>query len=83
MAKPKLWGYVEVADRAGITLKMTRTYLARARKNRRDGAPRPGDMPEPDVTVGISPAWSPETIEKWLRNRPGQGFGGGAKPRKP
>jgi hypothetical protein len=28
-----------------------------------------GLLPIPDLTVGRSPRWSPETVSKWLRTR--------------
>lgn len=78
MAKPKLMGYEQVAARAGVSLLTLRnSYMVKARAHRRAGTPRPGDLPEPDVTAGASPAWFPETIEAWLARRPGQGKGGG------
>jgi hypothetical protein len=35
-----------------------------------DRAAALGLTPAPDLVVGRSPRWSPQTIEKWLRNRP-------------
>ena|SRR5271157_990590 len=38
-----------------------------------------GLLPKPDLVVGRSPRWSPETVRKWLRARPtlpGRGRGG-------
>jgi hypothetical protein len=29
-----------------------------------------GMLPRADLTVGRSPRWSPQTIERWLRTRP-------------
>jgi hypothetical protein len=29
-----------------------------------------GLLPCPDLVVGRSPRWSPETVSKWLRTRP-------------
>jgi hypothetical protein len=29
-----------------------------------------GLVPEPDLVVGRSPRWSPETIARWLKTRP-------------
>jgi predicted DNA-binding transcriptional regulator AlpA len=31
------------------------------------------DLPEPDVMVGKTRGWRPETIERWQQSRPGQG----------
>lgn len=68
---------IEVAKMAGVTYNTARFYLQQARANRRAGAPKPGDMPEPDRVFGRSPAWRRSTIESWLAARPGQGAGGG------
>jgi len=35
-----------------------------------DRANAMGLLPRPDLTVGRSPRWAPETIRKWLRARP-------------
>jgi hypothetical protein len=77
MPKPRLTllGYAELADMLDTTVPTVRTYLAKARKHRREGTPRPGDMPEPDATVGLSPVWKAATIERWLDSRPGAGNG--------
>lgn len=53
-----------------------RVFLARARANRRAGAPTDSDMPEPDVMFGRTPAWKPRTIDRWIKRRPGSGVGG-------
>lgn len=75
MSKPKLLGYAEVSARLGVEIRAVRTYLAKARAHRAAGDPRPGDMPEPDLTVGRSPAWLESTIVAWEKRRPGQGVG--------
>lgn len=59
----------EVADLVGIEPTSWRTYVSR------------GDAPRPDDYVGATPLWRKSTIEKWMRERPGQGIGGG-RPRK-
>jgi len=38
-------------------------------------------LPPPDVTIGTTRGWRPETIETWIPTRPGKGVGGG-RPRK-
>lgn len=38
-------------------------------------------FPAPDVMLGRSPRWSPETLDLWQASRPGKGVGGG-RPRK-
>lgn len=35
-----------------------------------DRAKAMGVMPPPDLVVGRSPRWSPETIQRWLRSKP-------------
>ena len=71
----------DVAARISVGVDSIRVYHQRAVKNRRDGAPRPGDLPTPDDTFGRSPVWKLRTIEKWEARRPGRGVGGGRKPR--
>ena len=39
------------------------------------------DLPEPDVRIGRTRGWLPETIDRWNARRPGRGVGGG-RPRK-
>lgn len=39
------------------------------------------DLPEPDVRIGHTRGWLPETIDRWNAQRPGRGVGGG-RPRK-
>lgn len=73
MSKPKLLGYAEVSARIGVEIRAVRTYLAKARAHRAAGAPLPGDMPEPDLIIGLSPAWFESTIAAWEKRRPGPG----------
>jgi len=49
-----------LAERAGLTPSTTRTYLCR------------GQLPAPDVMVGRTPGWLPETVDAWLAARPGR-----------
>jgi predicted DNA-binding transcriptional regulator AlpA len=72
----------QVAERAGWSLKTARTMQHRANRRRAAGEPRPGDLPEPDHRFGRTPVWLDESIEQWLHSRPGQGVGGGPKPRQ-
>lgn len=30
-------------------------------------------LPPPDATIGVFKGWLPETIDKWLEERPGRG----------
>lgn len=70
----------EIAERIGVTVDSIRVYNQRAAKNRRDGKPKPGDLPPPDRIVGRSPVWKLRTIIQWEAKRPGRGAGGG-RPR--
>ena len=56
----------DLAKRLGITT----AAAAQARR-----------LPPPDVLVGSTRGWRPETIEAWIPTRPGKGVGGG-RPRK-
>lgn len=38
-------------------------------------------LPKPDVRIGRTRGWLPETIDEWNARRPGRGVGGG-RPRK-
>jgi predicted DNA-binding transcriptional regulator AlpA len=53
-----------VAKLAGVEVKTIAVYLARK------------TMPEPDYRVGRSPLWKMETIDAWLKRRPGKGWRG-------
>jgi predicted DNA-binding transcriptional regulator AlpA len=50
-----------VAELAGVQPATIRGYLSL------------GYMPVPDVRLGQAPGWYRETIDRWLRSRPGQG----------
>jgi predicted DNA-binding transcriptional regulator AlpA len=57
MTKPKparLIDYDEIQERTGIPYNTLRVWKVR------------GKMPEPDYTVGQSPAWLPAHIEPWI-----------------
>lgn len=76
----RLLDYEQLAEYLGIGIESARAYNARATHHRRlaakHGDPnyvRPGDLPEPDLYVGQSPAWFESTIEKWNAARPGRG----------
>lgn len=71
----------DIAERIGVGVESVRVYHSRATKNRRLGAPRPGDLPPPDDCYSRTPVWRETTIERWERRRPGQGAGGGRRPR--
>lgn len=58
-------GVKQVADRLGIT----------------PGGLLNLKLPEPDVLIGRTRGWLPETIDEWNARRPGRGVGGG-RPRK-
>ena len=63
-----------VAEYLGITHGSAQTYHGRAKANRKNGTPKPSDLPEPDWVVGKSPVWWRSTIQ---RMRDGQ------RPRTP
>lgn len=58
-------GVTQVAERLGITT----------------GALLSLHLPDPDVTVGCTRGWKPETIDAWNTARPGRGISGG-RPKK-
>jgi len=62
-----------IAERAGIGHNSARTYHKRATANRAAGNVRPGDLPEPDITLGRIPGWAASTVEAWLADRPRAG----------
>lgn len=80
MTQPSLLTLADIADRIGVGVESIRVYHQRATKNRRDGHPRPGDLPEPDAVFGRSPVWRSSTVDRWVDRRPGRGVGGGRKP---
>jgi predicted DNA-binding transcriptional regulator AlpA len=73
--------YQAVADYTGIKYAVLRRYLSQARTNRTNGTTTKSDLPEPDITIGQSPAWDQATIDEWLAGRPGKGVGGGRPPK--
>jgi hypothetical protein len=75
------WGLRDIAEKLGVQYSSARTYHGRAEINRRRENVRPGDMPPPDDRFGNSPVWAQETVEAWIKRRPGKGSGGGA-PRR-
>ncbi len=60
--RPEVWGYAKVAEVAGVKVPTLRRYK------------KTGHMPPPDITVGNSPGWYPQTIKDWVASRPGKGF---------
>ena len=62
---------------------MTTEYLGIKQVSERLGVANAAsyDLPEPDVTIGRTRGWLPETIDQWNAQRPGRG-GGGGRPRK-
>ncbi|MDR1355329.1 MAG: hypothetical protein LBJ43_03575 [Propionibacteriaceae bacterium] len=59
------WGVTEVARRLEV----------------KTGTISNTKLPPPDVMVGTTRGWRPESIEAWIPTRPGRGVGGG-RPRK-
>jgi len=80
MTTAKLLTLSDIAERIDVGVDSIRVYHQRASKNRRDGNPRPGDLPAPDRYYGRSPVWKLAQIMAWERSRPGRGAGGGRKP---
>ena len=62
---------------------MTTEYLGIKQVSERLGVANAAsyDLPAPDVTIGRTRGWLPETIDGWNAKRPGRGVGGG-RPRK-
>ena len=62
---------------------MTTEYLGIKQVSERLGVANAAsyDLPEPDVTIGRTRGWLPDTIDQWNAQRPGRG-GGGGRPRK-
>lgn len=81
MTPVRLLTLMDIAEREGLAYRTVRNYHQMAERRRRDGTPRPGDLPPPDDHVGVHPVWRVSTIRKWHANRPGRGAGGG-RPRK-
>lgn len=71
----------QLAERMDWTIKTARTLHYRATRRRAEGTSRPGDLPKEDHRVGRIPLWLSTTIDLWEAERPGQGAGGGPKPR--
>ncbi|MGD9622360.1 MAG: hypothetical protein AB7G47_20245 [Mycolicibacterium sp.] len=70
----------DIATRMGWTPKTASNMQYRANRNRANGTPRPGDLPEPDQLYSGRPVWHIDTITAWETSRPGPGAGGG-RPR--
>lgn len=82
MSEARILDISGLAEYMEWTIKSTRTAHARSTKRRREGLPRPGDLPKPDEQFGGSPVWYLSTIQEWKPERPGRGKGGG-RPKKP
>jgi predicted DNA-binding transcriptional regulator AlpA len=80
-SQKNLLDYRSLSEYTGISESVLRKYLSVARSNREAGDDNRSDIPEPDITIGSSPAWDQRTIDRWLAGRPGRGVGGGPKPR--
>lgn len=68
-AVPELLSLADIAGLLGLSAASVRTYHTDANRRRRDGAPLPQDMPEPDRIIGRTPAWNLETVEAWREER--------------
>jgi len=58
---PVYLSMVEVAELCGLAEQSIRVYRSR------------GKLPAPDVMIGKTPGWLPETIEEYRKTLPGQG----------
>lgn len=74
--------YPALGELMGVKVNVLRKMLSVARKNRAAGITKAMDIPEPDIMLGQSPGWAPDTIQDWLAHRPGRGVGGGPKPKQ-
>lgn len=72
----------DFAAEMGWAYKTARNRHHEANRNRANGTVGPRDMPEPDHHIGRTPLWKPTTISAYKKSRPGQGAGGGPKPRQ-
>lgn len=70
--EPEKWDTERVARYLGVAPKTVSSYHARRQMPVADGQYRP-----------LRPWWWSTTITHWQANRPGQGVGGGIKPKKP
>lgn len=82
MTGAKLLDLDGVASTLGLAYTTVRNYHQAAARRRRANQVRPGDFPPPDDHFGRSPVWKASTIRHWRSNRPGQGAGGGRRPRQ-
>ena len=64
-----LLSLADIPGLLGLSAASVRTYHTDANRRRREGAPLPQDMPEPDFIIGRTPAWKRETIEEWREAR--------------
>lgn len=58
----EVWGMRDVATFLDVAYESVRKY----RHQRK--------LPEPDVMIGSSPGWHPDTIRQWNEDRPGHGW---------
>jgi len=64
---------VALTDEAAVVRCFTKQTLARylgLSVRSLDRANAVGLLPCPDLVVGRSPRWSPDTVQRWLRTRP-------------
>ena len=77
-ALPERLTMADIAADLGVLPDTVNTYNKRAKRRRLAGTARPGDLPEPDASLGRTPGWTRETYLRWKTElRPGQGKGGG------
>ncbi|MDO3042077.1 helix-turn-helix domain-containing protein [Mycobacteroides abscessus] len=66
-----------LAEEMGWKPATASTMLWRAERRRKEGTPKPGDLPEPAGRIGKSPYFWETDIARWKQERPGPGAGGG------
>lgn len=59
----------DIAQRISVGKESMRVYHARACRNRREGNPKPHDLPEPDAVLSRVPVWEAATIDRWVASR--------------
>jgi len=69
MSPTELLTASDIAPLLDVTTKSVVAYHHIANRNRREGKPRPSDMPPPDKHFGRTPVWERATIDRWLELR--------------
>lgn len=56
----ELWSYREIAAHIGVQPATVRSYR------------KLGHLPPPDAVLDGRPRWHPDTVRRWVANRPGR-----------